>query len=217
VQLLLIEDHVEVSTALGGFLTQRGFVTRVANNGLEGLRLFHRQRPDAVLLDIMMPGMTGLEVLREIRESSQVPVLVLTARADEREILEGFHLGADDYITKPFRMFEVLARIQAVLRRSGQTKRILHGANHLTLDLEARLARLQDTVLDLTVAEFELLQRLLNSPNRVFTRSELVEVTSNERETLERTVDTHIKNIRKKIGQPHHLETVYGIGYRYAL
>ncbi len=216
-QILLIEDQGEISQALQGFLMQHGFVVQVADNGLEGLRLFHQQQPDALLLDIMMPGITGLEVLREVRDTSQVPVLILTARADEREILEGFSLGADDYITKPFRMLEVLARLQAVLRRSGKQKSVLHGADGLILDLEAREAKLHNKSLELTVAEFELLQKLVQNPNRVYTRSELIEITSAERETLERTVDTHIKNVRKKIGTPHHVETVYGIGYRYEL
>lgn len=216
-QILLIEDQHEVADALAGFLRQHGFAVQVADNGLEALRLFHQQPPNALLLDIMMPSLSGLDVLREVRNSSQIPVLILSARANEREILEGFKLGADDYITKPFRMLEVLARLQAVLRRSGQQKNVLHGVNGLRLDLEARSAFLQGRPLELTVAEFELLERLLSHPNRVFKRSELVEITSAERETMERTVDTHIKNLRKKIGLPHHLETVYGVGYRYGL
>lgn len=213
--VLLIEDNVEVANALVGFLRQRGYLVEHTNHGLEGLKIFHTKPPDVLLLDIMMPGLTGLEVLRQVRETSQIPVLVLTARADEREILEGFALGADDYITKPFRMLEVLARLQAVLRRVKKPSENLVTAHGLSFQLEARMVSLNNQTLELTLAEYDLLLRLVQHPNRVFKRSELVEITSNERETLERTVDTHIKNLRKKLGANHHLETVYGIGYRY--
>ena len=213
--VLLIEDNFEVANALVGFLRQRGYLVEHTNHGLEGLKIFHTKPPDVLLLDIMMPGLTGLEVLRQVRETSQIPVLVLTARADEREILEGFALGADDYITKPFRMLEVLARLQAVLRRVKKPSENLVTAHGLSFQLEARMVSLNNQTLELTLAEYDLLLRLVQHPNRVFKRSELVEITSNERETLERTVDTHIKNLRKKLGANHHLETVYGIGYRY--
>ncbi len=213
--LLLLEDNHEVAAALHGFLQQRGFLVRQANNGLEGLKLFNTEPPDMLLLDMMMPGLTGLEVLRQVRACSQVPILILTARTDEREILEGFALGADDYITKPFRMLEVLARIQAVLRRVKPPMHSLFTKHGVYLEPATRTARRFDTTLDLTVAEFDLLLRLLEHPNRVFSRLELLEVIGNDN-TLERTIDTHIKNVRRKLGEDHRLETVFGMGYKYA-
>jgi DNA-binding response OmpR family regulator len=212
--VLIIEDNAEVVGALSGFLQKQHFLVWSATNGLEGLRLFHAHKPDVLLLDVMMPGLNGLEVLRQIRASASTPVLLLTARSDEREVVEGLSLGADDYIIKPFRLLEVLARLQAVLRRVRHTSSLSSGELHI--ELLARQVRQHGTLLELTNTEYDLLLRLVQHPNRVFSRAELVETLGDERETLERTVDTHIKNLRRKLGANHHLETVYGIGYRYA-
>jgi DNA-binding response OmpR family regulator len=212
--VLIIEDNAEVVGALSGFLQKHHFLVWSASNGLEGLKLFFAHKPDVILLDVMMPGINGLEVLRQIRATAATPILLLTARSDEREVVEGLSLGADDYITKPFRLLEVLARLQAVLRRVQHTETLSNGELHI--ELSARRVRLGDMLLELTNAEYDLLLRLVQQPNRVFKRAELVETLGEERETLERTVDTHIKNLRRKLGANHRLETVYGIGYRYA-
>jgi DNA-binding response OmpR family regulator len=212
--VLIIEDNKEVVTALAGFLEKHRFLVWTAKNGLEGLQLFHTHKPDVLLLDVMMPGINGLEVLQQIRATAATPIILLTARSDEREVVEGLSLGADDYIIKPFRLLEVLARLQAVLRRVPQSNSLSSG--ELYIELSARQVRLGGVLLELTNAEYDLLLRLVQQPNRVFNRSELVETLGEERETLERTVDTHIKNLRRKLGANHHLETVYGIGYRYA-
>lgn len=213
--ILLLEDNPEVAAALQGFLQQRGFLVRTASNGLEGLGLFFQQPPSIVLLDIMMPGLHGTEVLCQIRASSQIPVVVLTARTNEREILEGFSLGADDYITKPFRMLEVLARIQAVLRRTQAPVQSLLSRHGVYLETTTQTAQRHGQALDLTPAEFSLLWRLLEHPQRVFRRSELLEKIQHQ-DTLERTIDTHIKNLRRKLGTDHRIETVFGVGYKYA-
>ena len=214
-RVLLVEDQIEVANALGGFLQQYGYAVTHASTGLVALEHFFASQFDVLLLDIMLPGITGLEVLRQVRSQSQVPVLVVTARSDEREILEGFSLGADDYIQKPFRMLEVLARLQAVLRRSQSHTSAVLMLHDLKLDLAERSAMQNGKKLDFTSAEFELLLRFLQHPNRVFTRSELVDCLGRE-DTLERTVDTHIKNLRRKLGEQHRISTVFGVGYRYA-
>jgi DNA-binding response OmpR family regulator len=216
--VLLVEDEPDVAEGLTGFLRYAGFEVIHAEDGLRAFEHFSRAQPDVVLLDLMLPGLTGLEVLRVLRGEHATPVIVLTARVTERDILRGFELGADDYVTKPFRSREVVARIEAVLRRAGSYKSsVLRGGDGLELDLETRRVRLGLDGLELTAGEFELLAALLAAPGRVFTRLELLEVIGSlEAGSLERAVDTHVKNLRRKLGEHHRLETVFGVGYRYA-
>jgi two-component system response regulator AdeR len=214
--ILLVEDEPDIANSLTGFLRLTGYRVSHAPDGLKALELFFNQKPDLVLLDIMLPGLTGLEVLRSVREEGQTPLVILSARADERQILEGFSLGADDYITKPFRLREVGARLEAVLRRAAPRGAVVQGLNGLTLSLEGRTAQLGEQRVELTAAEFDLLVAFVQTPGKVFSRAELLDLISGyERDTLERTVDTHIKNLRRKLGEGHGLETVFGVGYRY--
>ena len=214
--ILLVEDEPDIADSLVGFLRLMNYWVSYAPDGLKALELFFKHKPDLVLLDIMLPGLTGLEVLRTVREDHQTPVVILTARADERDILKGFDLGADDYITKPFRLREVGARLEAVLRRAGPKNEVVAGLNGLALNLESRTAQLGEARVELTAAEFDLLAAFLQTPGKVFSRAELLELISGyERDTLERTIDTHIKNLRRKLGEGHGLETVFGVGYRY--
>ncbi|MDX2006118.1 MAG: response regulator transcription factor [Meiothermus sp.] len=214
--VLLVEDQTDIADSLAGFLRLTGYRVSHAPDGLKALELFFAHQPDLLLLDIMLPGLTGLEVLRTVRGEGQTPVVILTARADEREILKGFDLGADDYITKPFRLREVGARLEAVLRRAAPKNPALQGPNGLTLSLEGRTAQIGESRVELTGAEFDLMAAFLQAPGKVFSRAELLErISGHDRDTLERTVDTHIKNLRRKLGQGHGLETVFGVGYRY--
>jgi DNA-binding response OmpR family regulator len=217
--VLLIEDDPDIAEGLIAYLERAKLRVSYAEDGLRALELFFGDAPNLVLLDLNLPRLSGLEVLRQIREAGTTPVIALTARTGQEERLQGFALGADDYITKPFWALEVVARVEAVLRRSGQvTNAILRGAAGLTLNLEAREVRLSEQLLDLRPAEFDLLAALLRAPNRVFTRSELLEaIGKGDSDTLERAVDVHVKNLRKKIGADQPLETVFGVGYRYVM
>jgi DNA-binding response OmpR family regulator len=215
--VLIVEDEPDIAEALTSYLRHAGLRTEHVANGLAALEQFFALKPQLVLLDLMLPGLNGLEVLRIIRDEHQTPVIVLTARADEPDILRGFERGADDYIPKPFRPREVVARVLAVLRRSSpEPELVLQGLAGLEINLQTREVKQDNLSIDLTAAEFELITTLLRAPGKVFTRLELLEAIGGlESETLERTVDAHIKNLRKKLGEQHGLQTVYGVGYRY--
>jgi two-component system, OmpR family, response regulator BaeR len=219
--VLIVEDEPDIREGLVGYLEQAGFRTTHATDGLAALEAFFHGKPDLVLLDLMLPRLSGLEVLRTIRDSdgaaNKTPVIALTAKTDQRDRLHGFELGADDYIPKPFWPLEVVARVQAVLRRTPKTEAVIEGLHGLKLDLETRTVTIHSVRLELRPTEFELLAALLRVPNRVFTRAELLEAMGRaDADTLERAVDVHIKNLRKKLGPDQPLETVFGVGYRYA-
>jgi DNA-binding response OmpR family regulator len=217
--VLLIEDDIDIAEGLVAYLERAKLRVSHAEDGLRALELFFGERPNLVLLDLNLPRLSGLEVLRQIREVDRTPVIALTARTGQEDRLQGFALGADDYIPKPFWALEVVARVEAVLRRSEQgVNAVLRGAAGLMLYLEAREVKLNDHPLELRPAEFNLLAAFLRTPNRVFTRSELLEaIGKGDSDTLERAVDVHVKNLRKKIGVDQPLETVFGVGYRYVM
>jgi DNA-binding response OmpR family regulator len=194
-----------------------------AYSGPEALRIARQERPDLVILDLMLPEIDGLDVCRVLRKESDIPIIMLTARVEETDKLIGLELGADDYITKPFSPREVVARVRTVLRRIHPG--VPAGAPGTLTVGELRLDRAQHTVLvgerpvELTPSEFEILSLMLNSPGRVFTREQLLEATQGGAyEGYERTIDTHIKNLRQKIEaaprRPEYLLTVHGIGYK---
>jgi DNA-binding response OmpR family regulator len=214
--ILIVEDEPDIAAGLVGYLAQAGFRTTHAADGLSALEAFFADKPDLVLLDLMLPRLSGLEVLRSIRASETTPVIALTARVDQQDRLRGFELGVDDYIPKPFYPLEVVARVNAVLRRATPAETVLNGVHGLKLNLETREVSLLEVKLELRPAEFDLLSALLRSQNRVFTRAELLEALGRaDADTLERAVDVHIKNLRKKLGASQPLETVFGVGYRY--
>jgi DNA-binding response OmpR family regulator len=204
------------------YLEKEGFEVAEAARGDEALASFRKRQPDLVLLDVMLPGVDGLQVLKEIRKTCKTPVIMLTAKDETFDKVLGLELGADDYITKPFSPREVVARVKAVLRRAGQpsepVKRI--GQGDLEILLDAHTVRRAGNLIDLTPTEFNLLAALAAQPGRVFTRLQLLEVAQGQAyEGYERTVDAHIKNLRAKLEldprQPKYLETVFGIGYRF--
>jgi two-component system response regulator AdeR len=216
--ILVVEDEPEIAEVLEAYLRREGYRTERAGDGGRGLDLFHAARPDLMLLDIMLPGMDGLEVLRRVRTSSQTPVIMLTARAEDIDKLLGLELGADDYVVKPFSPREVVARVKAVLRRSQHDEpRNLFRLGALELDTKQFLVAISGKRLDLTPTEFRLLECLIRDPGRAFTRAELIEVALPDSDALERVVDAHLKNLRRKLdvaGVGEMLETVRGIGYR---
>ncbi len=217
--VLVVEDEPEIAEVLEGYLRREGFRTERALDGRQALSLIRAARPDLVLLDIMLPEMDGLEVLRRIRSNGNTPVILVTARTENLDKLLGLELGADDYVTKPFSPREVVARVKAVLRRtlSAEAGKPILRVGPLEIDTEKVVARLGGARLELTPTEFRLLETLARTPGKAFTRAELLEAALPESDALERVVDVHLKNLRKKLelaGGANFLETVRGVGYR---
>jgi two-component system response regulator BaeR len=218
--ILIVEDEPKIAALLADYLrAQAGFNSKIIDRGDEAIRQFQSVQPDLVLLDLMLPGLDGIEVCKQMRALSQVPIIMVTARVEEIDRLLGLELGADDYICKPFSPREVVARVKAVLRRSekGNTGKLSSG---LEMDGEKFVARLNGVALPLTPVEFALLQMLSNHPGRVFSRDQLMNgMYSDYRVVSDRAVDTHVKNLRRKLteasGVEDMIKSVYGLGYRY--
>jgi len=215
-KILIVEDEPQIAEILEAYLKDAGFETDRAIDGIRALELFHWFRPDLVILDVLLPGRSGLEVLQQIRKASQIPILILTARAEEEDRLLGFELGADDYVIKPFRPREVVARVKAILRRQDQSPELLR-VGPLEVDLSRFEVRVHGERLNLTASEFRLLKTLAMAPGKVFSRGELIERALPESEAMERVIDTHMANLRRKLAAARGvglLETVRGAGYR---
>jgi DNA-binding response OmpR family regulator len=221
--ILIVDDEPEIVALCSDYLKAAGFAVLSARDGRAALDAVRSARPDLVVLDIGLPTLDGFDVTRAVRHESAVPIVMLTARADESDTLVGLELGADDYITKPFSPKELVARVRAVLRRAEGA----HEAVEIVRvgDLELDLARMLTSVggrrVDLTPTEFRLLLELARQPGRVFTRSQLLSAVQGVAfESYERAIDAHVKNIRRKIEEdpraPRRLQTVFGVGYRMA-
>lgn len=219
--ILVVEDEVRIARLVGDYLTNAGYRVLVAHRGDAGLALARTERPDLIVLDLMLPGLDGLDLCRKIRHDSQVPIIMLTARAEEADRLIGLELGADDYVVKPFSPRELVARVRAVLRRArgaqAEPEILRHG--ELELDLAGHTLALAGQPVDLTPTEFALLAAMMRAPGRAFTRLQLLDqVQGGAYEGDERTVDAHVKNLRQKIEadakDPRYIVTVYGVGYR---
>ena len=221
--ILVVDDEEHLRPLLNAYLTQEGFRVITTGTGRDALRLARQERPDLIVLDIMMPEMDGYEFMRLHNQEQNTPIIMLTARVDETDRVLGLEMGADDYVTKPFSPRVLVARIRAVLRRSGQNPpepEVLRAAD-ITLDRGTHTVSVGDRVVDLTPSEFDLLSALMSSPGRVFTRVDLLaRVQGTLYEGYERTIDVHVRNLRAKIEpssrHPRYIETVYGVGYRFA-
>jgi len=220
--ILIVDDKSSVRKVVRDYLTEEGFQVVTAENGRDALYVARHEKPDLILLDIMMPEMGGYEFLRAFRKERNTPVILLTARLEESDKVLGLELGADDYVTKPFGMRELIARIRAVLRRAAPETaqpEVLRGGD-LRLDLSAHTLLCGDRPIRLTPSEFELLAALMAAPGRAFSRLELLErLQGIAIEGVEHTVNTHIHNLRGKIepdpSQPRYIEAVFGVGYRF--
>jgi DNA-binding response OmpR family regulator len=218
--LLVVDDKVNVRELLNDYLTAQGFRVVTAENGQDALFVARYEKPDLVLLDIMMPQLDGYQFLPAFRRESNAPVILLTAKLEESDKVQGLELGADDYVTKPFGMRELLARVRAQLRRAGQESMeagLLRAAD-IVVDKGTRAVRVGERNVNLTPSEFDLLVRLMTAPGRVFSREELLDGLSGAA-SVERTVDVHVRNLRAKIepdpANPRYIETVFGVGYRF--
>jgi DNA-binding response OmpR family regulator len=220
--ILVIDDEPQIADLCRDYLVAAGFTVLTAGDGLKGLALARRERPDLVVLDLMLPGMDGLDVCRELRRERSVPVIMLTARVEESDKLIGLELGADDYLTKPFSPRELVARVRTVLRRaSGSGPVDVIRAGTLTLDRARYKVQLPEREVTLTPTEFEILATLAAQPGRVFSRGQLLSAARGVAfESYERAIDSHIRNLRRKIeppeGEPQYILTVHGIGYKFA-
>ena len=221
--ILVVDDEKRIISLLESYLEQQGFRVATALNGEEAIFVARHEKPDLIILDIMMPEMDGYEFMRQHRKERETPIILLTAKVDEDDKVIGLELGADDYVTKPFSPRELTSRVRAVLRRTGQRlpqAEILRQGG-VTLDRDSHLIRFNDSVIDLTPSEFDLLAALMSAPGRTFSRLELLDqIQDSAFIGYARTIDVHIKNLRAKIEdnprQPCYIETVYGVGYRFA-
>jgi DNA-binding response OmpR family regulator len=221
--ILVVDDEKRILSLLEAYLEQQGFVVKTATDGKEAIFIARHEKPDLIILDIMMPGMDGFEFMRQHRKERETPIILLTAKVEEDDKVIGLELGADDYVTKPFSPRELTSRVRAVLRRTGQTlpKAEVLRLGGLTLDRDSHLVTLDESIVDLTPSEFDLLGALMSAPGRTFTRLELLDqIQDNAFVGYARTIDVHIKNLRAKIEdnprQPRYIETVYGVGYRFS-
>lgn len=216
--ILIVEDEVKLATLLQDYLIQSGFEVTVIHDGSEVEPWLASNQPSLILLDLMLPGKSGMEICKEIRKTSSLPVIMITAKVDEIDRLLGLELGADDYICKPFSPREVVARVRAVLRRSeGMDKPADKG---LVLDIDTYKATINGQDLHLTAVEFQLLKVLSDQPGRIFTRSVLVDkIYSDGRVVSDRTIDSHIKKLRKKIAaqlpDQELIHSLYAVGYKF--
>ncbi len=221
--ILVVDDKANMRTLVREYLTTEGFRVVTADNGRSALFVARQEKPDLVLLDIMMPQMDGYEFIRVYRKEKNTPIILLTAKLEEADKVLGLELGADDYLTKPFSMRELTARVRAVLRRAAPGEElpseIVRAAN-IVLDRNCRSVKVGERTVALTPSEFDLLALLMTTPGRVFSRSELLlQLQGNTFEGVERTIDVHIRNLRTKVepdpAHPSYIETVFGIGYRF--
>jgi len=221
-RILIVDDEPKITQLVRDYLERSGFAVVSARDGREAVMRARMDRPDLIVLDLGLPDLDGLDVTRQLRRDSQVPIIMLTARDDEADRVAGLELGADDYVTKPFSPRELVARVRAVLRRqAGEVGGEVLRAGDLELDIPKMRAEVLGKPVDLTTTEFQLLAALGRQPGRIFTRGQLLDAIHGVAfESYERAIDAHVKNIRRKLEpdprRPRYLLTVYGVGYRLA-
>ncbi|SDX16231.1 response regulator transcription factor [Paenibacillus sp. CF384] len=222
-KILIIEDETAIADLLAYGLTREGFLTRIASNGAEGIEALGQFNPDLLLLDWMLPDLSGLELCKRVTADSNIPIVMITAKSDITDKILGLEFGADDYITKPFDLREVIARIRTILRRLANANRSEEAEEEQPLRFHdvviiksERMVRKGDELIDLTPKEFDLLIKLCGNRGRIFSREELLElVWGYEYAGETRTVDNHIQRLRKKLDANEYITTVFGIGYKF--
>ena len=217
--VLAVDDEAKIREAVSDYLTHNGMTVLTAENGRQALELFGTQKIDFIILDLMLPDISGEEICRKIRKESSVPIIMLTAKSQEEDMLKGLDLGADDYIKKPFSLKELYARMQTVLRRSGGTDAVQQYGD-LSVNLQGIKLWKSGAEIQLTASEWKLLTVLLKHAGKVLSREQLIELAFGfDHDSYDRVVDTHIKNLRRKIESdphaPEYIKTVHGMGYRF--
>jgi DNA-binding response OmpR family regulator len=220
--ILVVDDDHKLISLLEMYLKREGFRVIAAHDGAEALDLFARRRPDFIILDLLLPQIDGISVCRQIRQTSHVPILMLTAKVEEADKIVGLQVGADDYVSKPFSPRELVARVRAILRRAGAhelpVSRLARGS--LLMDFDRYEVFVDGREVQLTTSEFKLLRTLMESPGRVFTRDQLLATiyASNEAVVVDRAIDVHIGRLREKLGddpaEPRFIQTIRGVGYK---
>jgi DNA-binding response OmpR family regulator len=220
-KILVVDDEPKIAEICQDYLKAAGYQVVIAMTGPDGLSMARRERPDLIVLDLMLPEMDGLDVCRTLRRESDVPIIMLTARVEETDKLIGLEIGADDYITKPFSPRELVARVRVVLRRgSGDPTSEVIRVGDVTLDRARYEVNLPDQTITLTPTEFEILASLMSQPGRIFSRAQLLNAVHGVAfESYERAIDSHIRNLRRKLetsdGQANYIITVHGVGYKF--
>lgn len=224
ITILIIEDEKKISTIMKSYFEKEGYKVLQAFDGIEGLRVFEENNLDLVILDLMLPKLPGEEVIKEIRNKSELPVIMVSAKVEENNRVDGLRLGADDYVTKPFSPKELVERVKAVLRRIEKyniprADIIKTNDGRLEMDLEYNRIFKDGKEISLTKNEFQILKTLFSNPNKIYSRDEIIELTFGyDYEAYDRAIDTHIKNIRAKIEdnpkKPNYIKTIYGMGYK---
>ncbi|MBN1305211.1 MAG: response regulator transcription factor [Anaerolineales bacterium] len=222
--IMLVDDEIQLLSLLTDVFEQEGYTVVSARNGEDAIYLARHEKPDLIILDVMMPELDGYGFIRQHRQERDTPIILLTARVEETDKIIGLQMGADDYVTKPFSPRELVARVQALLRRTGSTatgRAQTLRAGPILLDQQSHMVEVDGTLVDLTRSEFEILAMFMSAPGRVFSRQELLEnLQGAVVEGYDRTIDVHVKNLRAKIEadprEPQFIETVYGVGYRFS-
>jgi DNA-binding response OmpR family regulator len=224
-KILVVDDEQKIVEVVKSYLNHSGYDVYEAYNGKQAIDIFEKFKPNLVILDLMLPDMTGEDICRQIRKQSRVPIIMLTAKVDEEDILKGLDIGADDYITKPFSPRQLVARVNAILRRVTDepvllTNTIAFNENDLVIDNQSYEVKKNDNNVNLTPNEYKILITMIKYPKKTFTREELISMALGEDfDGYDRTIDTHIKNLRQKIEtdpkNPKYILTVHGVGYRF--
>jgi len=220
--VLIVDDDVKLVRLLQTYFEKEGYITYSANDGLDALQVVRERKPDIIVLDLMLPGLDGLNVCRRIRKDNDIPIIMLTARDEESDRLVGLEIGADDYVSKPFSPKEVVARAKAILRRvnKGIVRSEPIKVGNLSIDLERHLVTNGGQIVDVTPTEFKIIELLAANTGKVYSRLQIAEqIQGYSFEGYERSMDAHIKNLRRKIEinskEPQYIQTVYGIGYKF--
>ncbi|XTR37691.1 response regulator transcription factor [Paraclostridium tenue] len=227
-RILVVEDEVKIADVVKAYLNKENYDVTIAYDGKNAIEKFDNNNFNLILLDLMLPDISGEEVCKYIRKTSQVPIIMVTAKIEDEDKIEGFNLGCDDYICKPFNMKELVLRVKAVLKRTeiiqkeNNANKFINFSNELKINIDTREVKVDGKSVDLTNTEYKVLTTLAKSPKKIFTREELLEYALDEHyDKIDRVIDAHIKNLRHKLEQdtkkPKIIQTVYGVGYRFGL
>ena len=220
--ILIVDDEIKITQVIKAYLDKEGYNCIVANNGEQALEYFYNNNFDLIILDRMIPDISGEDICKKIRETSMVHIIMLTAKIEDEDIIDGFNIGCDDYVCKPFNVKELVLRVKAVFRKMGENKDILKFSDELEINMLSHNVKVRGESVILTNTEYKILLLLAKNPSRVFSREQLLELTIDEHyEKMDRIIDAHIKNLRQKIEldtkKATIIQTVYGVGYKFGL